>query len=111
MALGVPVVVRQAPGCHEAVVEEGGGVAVSPVKDTAEAVLPLLRDTARRTELPARGRVAGQQRYCVERPVEDLWVLYTDRGTTGGTGADCSPTHSGGSRGRSSDMMGDSEGA
>jgi glycosyltransferase involved in cell wall biosynthesis len=73
MAFGLPIVATKAGGIPEAV-EDGVTGRVVPARNPsrlAEALLELLEDAERRTAMGKAGRAAFEQRFIVDRMVEN----------------------------------------
>jgi glycosyltransferase involved in cell wall biosynthesis len=78
MARGVPVVATRAGGVPDLVGEAGWLVPPRDPESLAAAVLTLLRDPARRSELGRAGRTRVAERFSTERMVAAYRTLYAD---------------------------------
>jgi glycosyltransferase involved in cell wall biosynthesis len=79
LAAGRPVVAYDCDGAKEVCIENETGFLVRPgdLSGLSERLLQLARDAALRARLGRRGRQFVQERFSVERMVEDLYQLYT----------------------------------
>jgi glycosyltransferase involved in cell wall biosynthesis len=80
MAAARPVVATAVGGVPDLVRDGEQGLLVPPgdPSATAEAIVGLLRDGARRRAMGAAGRRRVREAYTVERLVSDIGDLYTD---------------------------------
>jgi glycosyltransferase involved in cell wall biosynthesis len=78
LAAGRPVVAYDCDGAREVCIENETGFLVRPGDRSglSERLLQLARDAALRARLGRRGRQFVQERFSVERMVEDLYQLY-----------------------------------
>jgi len=78
MAFGLPIVATKAGGIPEAV-EDGVTGRIVPARDPsrlAEALIELLEDSERRATMGRAGRAAFEQRFIVDRMVENTLNVY-----------------------------------
>ena len=80
MAMGLPVVATDVPGCREAVVAGETGFLVPPrnVDELVQAIRKLVEDPALRRRMGQAGRARVVQHFAVERIVEQYLELYTE---------------------------------
>jgi N,N'-diacetylbacillosaminyl-diphospho-undecaprenol alpha-1,3-N-acetylgalactosaminyltransferase len=80
MAMGLPVVATDVPGCREAVVAGETGFLVPPrnVDELVGAIQKLVEDPALRRRMGQAGRARVVQHFAVERVVEQYLGLYTE---------------------------------
>jgi N,N'-diacetylbacillosaminyl-diphospho-undecaprenol alpha-1,3-N-acetylgalactosaminyltransferase len=80
MAMGLPVVATDVPGCREAVVARETGFLVPPrnVDELVGAIQKLVEDPALRRRMGQAGRARVVQHFAVERVVEQYLGLYTE---------------------------------
>jgi N,N'-diacetylbacillosaminyl-diphospho-undecaprenol alpha-1,3-N-acetylgalactosaminyltransferase len=80
MAMGLPVVATDVPGCREAVVAGETGFLVPPrnVDELVQAIRKLVEDPALRRRMGQAGRARAVQHFAVERIVEQYLELYTE---------------------------------
>jgi N,N'-diacetylbacillosaminyl-diphospho-undecaprenol alpha-1,3-N-acetylgalactosaminyltransferase len=80
MAMGLPVVATDVPGCREAVVAGETGFLVPPrnVDELVGAIQKLVEDPALRRRMGQAGRARVVQHFAVERIVEQYLELYTE---------------------------------
>ncbi|HVM14836.1 MAG TPA: glycosyltransferase family 4 protein [Egibacteraceae bacterium] len=80
MAMGLPVVTTQMPGCRETVVDGENGFLIPP-RDTGaltEGLRRLVDDPPLRRRMGARSRELAEQRFSLHRVVDQYLQLYTD---------------------------------
>jgi glycosyltransferase involved in cell wall biosynthesis len=77
MAMGLPVVATDVPGCREAVVAGETGFLVPPrnVDELVGAIQKLVEDPALRRRMGQAGRARVVQHFAVERIVEQYLEL------------------------------------
>jgi N,N'-diacetylbacillosaminyl-diphospho-undecaprenol alpha-1,3-N-acetylgalactosaminyltransferase len=80
MAMGLPVVATDVPGCREAVIPGETGFLVPPrnVEELARAIQKLVEDPALRQRMGQAGRERVVQHFAVERVVERYLELYAE---------------------------------
>ena len=80
MAMGLPVVATNVPGCREAVIHEETGFLVPPrdVDKLIRAIQKLVEDPALRRRMGEAGRARVVQYFAVERVVEQYLDLYVE---------------------------------
>jgi N,N'-diacetylbacillosaminyl-diphospho-undecaprenol alpha-1,3-N-acetylgalactosaminyltransferase len=80
MAMGLPVVATDVPGCREAVVAGETGFLVPPrnVDELVGAIQKLVEDPALRRRMGQAGRARVVQHFAVERIVEQYLDLYAE---------------------------------
>jgi len=85
MAMGLPVVATDVPGCREAVVHGETGFLVPPrnVGELVRAIQKLAEDPALRQRMGQAGRERVVQHFAVERIVEQYLDLYAELLSTG----------------------------
>jgi len=78
MAMGLPVVATDVPGCREAVIHGETGFLVSPrnVDKLTQAIQELVEDPELRQRMGRAGRARAVQHFAVERIVEQCLELY-----------------------------------
>jgi glycosyltransferase involved in cell wall biosynthesis len=76
MLAGVPVVASAVDGLPEVVGDAGVLVPAGRADVLADAVLGLLDDTARRSELARRGRARAEERFAATRMVAETEAIY-----------------------------------
>ena len=80
MAMGLPVVATDVPGCREAVVHGETGFLVPPrdVDELVQAIQKLVEDPALRQRMGQASRARVVQHFAVERIVEQYLDLYVE---------------------------------
>lgn len=80
MAAGTPVVATATEGAREVVVDQETGllVPIGDVERIAEAIALLLSNEERRTQMGARGREAVNQKFSLQRMVDQIEEIYKD---------------------------------
>lgn len=88
MAMGLPVVATDVPGCREAVVQGETGFLVPPrgVDGLAMAIQQLIEDSELRRRMGQAGRVRAVKCFAVERVVEQYLELYAELLESGNPG-------------------------
>ena len=78
MASGKPIVTTDAPGCRETVVEGRNGILVEPEdsKSLADAILELVDDKEKRTEMGKEGRSIVEEEFDRKNVVEEYFEVY-----------------------------------
>lgn len=80
MAMGLPCVSTNVPGCRDVVQDGKSGILV-PAKDSsalANAIASLINDTARRTTMGLAGRMRTMEEFDQSRIVMKTFQLYSD---------------------------------
>jgi N,N'-diacetylbacillosaminyl-diphospho-undecaprenol alpha-1,3-N-acetylgalactosaminyltransferase len=80
MAMGLPVVATDVPGCREAVVAGETGFLVPPrnVDELVQAIRKLVEDPALRRRMGQAGRARAVQRFAIERITAQYLDLYAE---------------------------------
>jgi len=80
MAMGLPVVATDVPGCREAVVAGETGFLVPPrdVDELVRAIQKLVEDPALRRRMGQAGRARAAQRFAIERITAQYLDLYAE---------------------------------
>ena len=80
MAMGLPVVATDVPGCREAVIQGETGFLVPPrdVERLTQAIRQLIEDPDLRRRMGGAGRTRAVERFAVERIVEQYLDLYAE---------------------------------
>jgi N,N'-diacetylbacillosaminyl-diphospho-undecaprenol alpha-1,3-N-acetylgalactosaminyltransferase len=80
MAMGLPVVATDVPGCREAVVAGETGFLVPPrnVDELVRAIRKLVEDPALRRRMGQAGRARAVQRFAIERITAQYLDLYAE---------------------------------
>jgi N,N'-diacetylbacillosaminyl-diphospho-undecaprenol alpha-1,3-N-acetylgalactosaminyltransferase len=80
MAMGLPVVATDVPGCREAVVAGETGFLVPPrsVDELVQAIRKLVEDPALRRRMGQAGRARAVQRFAIERIMAQYLDLYAE---------------------------------
>ncbi|MEM3433081.1 MAG: glycosyltransferase family 4 protein [Candidatus Methanomethyliaceae archaeon] len=88
MAMGLPVVATDVPGCRETVVQGETGFLVPPrgVDGLAMAIQQLIEDSELRRRMGQAGRVRAVKCFAVERVVEQYLELYAELLESGNPG-------------------------
>lgn len=88
MAMGLPVVATDVPGCREAVVHGETGFLVPPrdVDGLTGAIRQLIEDSELRQRMGQAGRVRAVKCFAVERVVEQYLELYAELLESGNPG-------------------------
>jgi len=78
MASGKPIVTTDAPGCRETVVEGRNGILVEPEdsESLADAILELVDDKEKRTEMGKEGRSIVEEEFDRKNVVEEYFEVY-----------------------------------